>query len=228
MQNLRSRSTWRSRSAARILACLLTTSVVIVPLARPVEAAAAKQDSREKKARHAFAVGHFAEALDLFGALYADTLHPTYLRNIGRCYQNLDQPEKAIIAFKDYLRLAKGLTVAEKAEIDGYIAEMEALKRKQDVAAASAPDAAKPATTPIPVAATPQPQPAPGPMALTAPQPASQPQEQPAPFYKRGWFWGVVAGVVVVGVVSTLAATGAFSSSDPCSGRVCVNLGERR
>lgn len=227
MQLIGSRRRWRRCLVARVLACVLALTVVTVPLARPVHAAATKQDSREKKARRAFAVGRFAEALDLFGALYADTLHPTYLRNIGRCYQNLDQPDKAITSFKDYLRLAKGLTVAEKAEIDGYIAEMEALKRKQDMAAASSLEAARPAPTPIPAAAPPQPELAPESMVLTSPQPAPQPQEQASPFYKRGWFWGVVAGVVVVGVVSTLAATGAFSSSDPCSGRVCVNLGER-
>ncbi len=211
--------------AIRVLASLLAFGTVFVALVPETEAAAAKRDPREKQAKHAFAVGRFDEALELFASLYADTTHPTYLRNIGRCYQNLKQPDNAIRSFKDYLRRAGGLTVAEKAEIDDYIAEMEALKRRQEAAAPVAPEPAKPAAAAIaaPVPATP-PQPATAGLDLTT-QTSPAPSDNPSPFYKRAWFWGVVAGVVVVGVVSTLAATGAFSKSDPCSGRVCVNLG---
>jgi hypothetical protein len=48
-------------------------------------------DPRELKAREDFAGGRYQEALDLFARLYAESLHPNYLRNIGRCYQNLGQ-----------------------------------------------------------------------------------------------------------------------------------------
>ncbi len=194
-------------------------------------AASTKTDPREKRARQAFAAGRYTEALDLFATLYGDTVHPTYLRNIGRCYQNLEQPDKAINAFKDYLRLAKGLTVAEKREIDGYIAEMEAMKR-QEASASPAPiptasESPSQASTPLPTPslAKAEPTPSAGTTLTQATQPTpSAPEEDP--FYKKGWFWGVVGGVVVVGVVGALAASGAFSSSDQCSGRVCVNLGE--
>lgn len=43
-------------------------------------------------AREAFAIGRDQEALDLFGKLYAEKLHPNDLRNLGRCYQNLGDP----------------------------------------------------------------------------------------------------------------------------------------
>jgi hypothetical protein len=55
-------------------------------------------------------------------------------------------------------------------------------------------------------------------------QPA--PASAPAPFYKRTWFWGVVAGVVVAGTVAGLAAGGVFKakSNNGCpSGVVCLN-----
>ena len=36
-------------------------------------------------------------------------MHPTYLRNIARCHQNLGNPDKAISSFREYLRKARDL-----------------------------------------------------------------------------------------------------------------------
>src|SRR3954467_9650437 len=83
------------------------------------------------QASEAFGAGRYQEALDLFVKLYAEKLHPNYLRNIGRCYQNLGEPDKAISSFREYLRKAKGVTPEERAEIDGYIKEMEELKQQR-------------------------------------------------------------------------------------------------
>src|SRR5687768_18377716 len=93
---------------------------------------AARADSRDLQAREAYAAGRYQQALDIYAKLYAETLHPTYLRNVGRCYQNLEQPDDAIRSFREYLRKAKGLTAPQRAEIEGYIAEMEALKRRRE------------------------------------------------------------------------------------------------
>ena len=71
-------------------------------------------DSRELKAREAFAAQRYQEALDLFAKLYAETLHPVYLRNIGRCHQKLRQPEKAIDTFNEYLAKEKMITADER------------------------------------------------------------------------------------------------------------------
>ena len=106
------------------LSVLVASATVVAPLGRApaAQAASKKTDPHEIEARHAFAAGRYQEALDLYAALFADKLHPTFLRNIGRCYQNLRQPGQAINAFRDYLRQAKDLSAAEKAEIDGYVA----------------------------------------------------------------------------------------------------------
>ena len=85
----------------------------------------------EMKAREAFAAGRYEDALGLFAKLYAETLHPVYLRNIGRCHQKLRQPEKAIDKFNEYLAKEKKIAPDERAEIDGYIKEMEALRDEQ-------------------------------------------------------------------------------------------------
>ena len=58
-------------------------------------------------------------------------MHPTYLRNIARCHQNLGNADKAISSFREYLRKAQDLTPDQRAEIEGYIAEMEQLKQSQ-------------------------------------------------------------------------------------------------
>jgi hypothetical protein len=169
-----------------------------------------KVSPQELQARADFAAGRYAEALDAFAKLYAETLHPTYLRNIGRCYQNMDQPERAANSFREYLRKARELSADERKEVEGFIDEMELAKKKKDDAAAAV--AAKP------VDPTPPP---PAPLVLpAAPPPAPAPT--PTPFYAKGWFWGVVGGVVAAGVVGGLWAGGVFSSKSNCvSGYTC-------
>src|SRR4051812_1973988 len=101
-------------------------SVVMSALLAP-SAWAAATDKREMRAREAYAAGQYKEALDLYVKLYAEKLHPTYLRNIGRCYQLLGDPDKAINSFHEYLHKAGKLTTSERAEVEGYIHDMEAL-----------------------------------------------------------------------------------------------------
>ena len=196
-----------------ISAVILALSLIVVGIV-PTTAHAAKEkpekkdrkekkDPREMEAREAFAAGSYKEALDIYTKLYAEKLHPTYLRNIGRCYQNLHESDRAISSFREYLRKSKDMPTDERAEVEGYIKEMEDLQKQNA-------EAAKPAPQPLPVAAPPVPPVAqPQPVAYVE-QPAPAPE--PAPFYKRAWFWGVVAGVVVAGTVAGLAAGGVFNA----------------
>ena len=205
------------------LSVLLASAVGALCQAPVALAASKKADKREVEARHAFAAGRYQEAANLFAELYAEKPHPTYLRNIGRCYQNLHQPDQAINAFHDYLRQAKDLPSAEKAEIDGYIAEMEALKKKQDkaLAAPAPPPAPPPSHAPpppvIPAAGTVAPAETQAgsahPNLVQATTTPSEAPSQAEPFYARGWFWGVVGGAVVLGVAGGLWAGGVFSKA---------------
>ena len=105
-------------------------AVLVMVLA--LAGAAHADHAGEMKARESFAAGRYDEALELFAKLYAETLNPIYLRNIGRCHQKLKQPDKAIDAFHDYLaKGGKKISADEKAEINGYIKEMEALRDEQ-------------------------------------------------------------------------------------------------
>ena len=158
------------------------------------------------KAREAFAAGRYDEALDLFAKLYAETLHPVYLRNIGRCHQKMRQPEKAIDKFNEYLAKEKKISADERKEIDGYIKEMEALRDEQARQATPPP----PANPPPPVTPINPPPPPPNYYAAQPPPPttttsatlvvAAAAAEEEAPIYKKWWFWTGIGVVVVAGV----------------------------
>jgi hypothetical protein len=165
--------------------------------------AAPPVDRREIEAREAYVTGHYERALELFGKLYAETLHPTYLRNVGRCYQNLRDPGRAISTFRDYLRKAPALSAKERAEIEGYIAEMQALEREQA--------AAQPARAPDPprLAARPEPGPPP-PVVVAQPAPRALPEAKPS----RWWLWTALGVVVAGGVVTAVVLT--RKSDAPC------------
>ncbi len=194
-----------------------------------VQAAPKGKDKREIKAREAFSEGRFQDAADLFEKLYADKPHPTYQRNIGRCYQNLQQPDKAINAFRAYLSVGKDISPAERKEVEGYIAEMEALKKKQDDGQAASAAPPLRATTSIPLPAAPFADASKASTSETASLTAepTEPSPEPSqPLYKRGWFWAVAGTAVLVGVASGLFAAGVFKPAGQCpSGVSCKNLG---
>jgi tetratricopeptide (TPR) repeat protein len=175
----------------------LTVAVLLLSLALPDTARAAGDEGAEMKARTHFAAGEYKEALEIYARLYAETMHPTYLRNIARCHQNLGNSDKAISSFREYLRKARDLSSDQRAEIEGYIAEMEQLKQSK-----GSKPAAPPAAAPPPSEAS---APLVGPPTVTASSGA--PSDDDGPFYTRVWFWGVVAGVVAAGVVGAYLLT---------------------
>jgi hypothetical protein len=195
--------------SAAVLARSVAVLLAVAFIAAAPTATAQSADTREVEARKAYAAGRYKDAVEIYSNLYATTLHPTYLRNIGRCYQNLEEPQLAIKSYQEYLRKGS-VPPVERREIDGFIAEMEALKRQQ---AASTPGPAPPAPAPpapaMPAAAAPAPYSAvedtPVPSAAqssssSATLAARAPEPEPAstPFYTRWWFWTVL-GLVVAG-----------------------------
>jgi hypothetical protein len=189
----------------------------------------------EMKAREAFAAGRYDQALEMFAKLYAETLHPVYLRNIGRCHQKMREPQKAIDAFQDYLAKEKKISADERAEIDGYIKEMIALREEQaQKSQAPAPVtpiqptptpppgwtlAPPPASAPPPTWAAPPPGPAPGPGPGDSTMLVAQPGPPPAsssPFYAKWWFWTIVGVVVVGGVVTAVALSSGGTTRPDC------------
>ena len=167
----------------------------------------------ELQAREAFAVGDYTKAVALFGKLYAETLHPTYLRNVGRCYQNLGDPDRAIASFREYLRKAGDLSATERAEINGYIEEMKALERQRA-------EQTKPKESPG-VTRTPAPPP---PAAIVA-EPVRRdgpPIAEARPAGRRWWLWTAL-GIAALGAAGVTAALVLGRPSNaPCpTGKAC-------
>ena len=192
----------------------------------------------EIRARQSFAAGRYQDALDLFARLYAETLHPVYLRNIGRCHQKLREPQKAIDSFRDYLAKEKTISVEERQEIEGYVKEMQTLldEQKQSPPAAVAP--AVPVATPPPEptearkpAVVSAPGHAPEPVLAPAPSSAAAPSallvqvpsatEKPSdassspPIYARWWFWTAI-GAAAVGTVAAVFLIPGGVTRPPC------------
>ena len=199
------------RVSRRWLSCLVALVFTVVA-ARAAQAA----DTRELKAREEFAAGRFQQALDIFAKLYAETLHPVYLRNIGRCYQNLGDADHAIISFRDYLRKHESITAKERAEIEGFIAEMEQLKKQKGGGAAAtgeaspAPPRSESIVTPLPAA--PEPKSGAAPEALVT-APAAAAREESAPVYTRWWFWTLVGAAAIGAGLGIAAATGMLTKT---------------
>ena len=191
----------------------LRLSLIIALLLALSGRAVAQPPNSEKQAREYFAVGKYSEALEIYGRLYAETAHPTYLRNIGRCHQEMGEPDKAIASFRQYLSKAKDLKPSERQEVEGYIREMEELKRKREAAAAPAPP------PPRVSLAAPNPEAPPPPaMVSRAPEPAPE----SAPVYGRWWFWALVGGAAVAGGAALWASGALGGKSAKCpAGVMC-------
>lgn len=176
------------------------------PAGAPVAATAAPDDD-DVRARDLFVSGQYAAALVVYTRLYQQTRHPTYQRNIGRCHQMLRQPEEAIRWFEAYLRAVPALAPAERAEIQGYIAEMRALR-----ATNAAPPA--PVAPPVigPAATTPGWSPAPEPATVSV---TGEGGGASAPSSRKWWILTGV-GAVVVGVVVFAVLSSRGESRLPC------------
>ncbi len=177
---------------------------------------AAAPDSRDVAARDLFRTGRYAEALSIYVQLYTETHHPTYLRNIGRCRQMMRQPGPAIDSFRSYLRQARDLAPSERAEIEGYIAEMQRLE-------ASAAPAPALSTTPPSEAAPGQP-PTWAPVAPTTGDATAAPaahEGDASPLTHKWWFWTGIGALVIAGVIVAVAAGGGKDRLPCPTGAVC-------
>lgn len=178
-------------------------------------------DEHEVQGRALFARGDYQGALDIYVNLFAEKGDPVYLRNIGRCYQKLEQPDKAINSFNEYLRRGH-VKPSERSEVEGFIQEMEQLRKRQQATAATQPptenahsaahglDSPPAATTP-PVAAEPAaPTPATSseaPGTVLTQQAPTEPAAESGSITGRWWFWTALAVVVAGGAVGVYAAT---------------------
>jgi hypothetical protein len=153
-----------------------------------------------ERGRQLFQRGDFRAASAEFEAAYTAAHQPALLYNLGQCFRNLDEHDRAITAFRRYLDEAE-LAVEDQAEVLATIAELERAKaEKLAVAQRRERD---------PLRAAP-----------AGPRPA--PARSRA-LHRRWWFWPVVAGATTaVGVSAAYAFT---RPPDSDLGHITLKLG---
>ena len=173
--------------------------LVLVPifLAAPM-ARAANTESKEREARTACLAGDPAKGVQLLSELFVEKKDPNFIFNSGRCEEQSLNWRAASAKFQEYLRVAKKLSKAEKADAEKHIADCEALLAKEKRDAVTAPT---PAPPPAPEAM------APAPAAAVDPPVVQQTNPQPS----NGSGSGLrTAGVVTASVGVAALVTGIF------------------
>jgi hypothetical protein len=166
---------------------LLLAALLGLPLPAAAQTGPAGQtgdDPRPREAKAACAAGEIQKGVRLLADLYADTEDLTWVYNQGRCYQQNGWADEAIERFQEYLRRATDITPAERAEVEKFIAELEARRQRRE------PDIQT---------LTPPPMPA-GPVAVQAPLPPA-----PDPLDRRLTIGAItLGGVGLAGLVGGL------------------------
>ena len=97
--------------------------------------AAESREVREREARKACFTGNVDRGVEILVDLYGETGHPNYIYNQARCFERNGKYDQALLSYEDYLRKAKDLGEAERAQVEKSIAELRA---KVGVGAATA------------------------------------------------------------------------------------------
>jgi len=165
-----------------LLGFVVAGSALNLPTATGVASAAEldkKSNADANEALGLYKEGRYEEAAKIFVRL--SVAHPdmlVFVRNIGACYYYLRRNDPALSNLREYLARKKNITADDRAEVEGWIAELEHLRRQAaappaSVAAPSLPAPTSPAAT----------APVPPPLALSAAATASglPPTSSPAP-----------------------------------------------
>ena len=179
----------------------LVAVVVLTSSAFAGRAAAAEgREAREREARKACFTGNVDRGVEILVDLYGETGHPNYIYNEARCFERNGKYDQALLSYEDYLRKARDVGTAERAEVEKSITELRAKVAHGGVGAPAGTP-----TTPPPGAETPPglltpdlDKGGPGPGLLDAQQ--DRPPVEAAPQWQR-----------TAGVISLVAAGGALT-----------------
>jgi tetratricopeptide (TPR) repeat protein len=158
-----------------------------------------------QKALALYDEGRYEEALAGFQGAYSRRQMPWLLLNIGRTVQRLGRPKEAIGYYERYKKADPNIDPETERRVNKYIEQAQALLEQTptqpDMTVPTGPQQ-DPSGTPGTGTQPPQPT-TPQPLNLTPPQPPAETQPLATPIYKKWWFWTIIGGVVVAGVVGT-------------------------
>jgi tetratricopeptide (TPR) repeat protein len=170
-------------------------------------AAAAEARARYEAGVAAYEQGHFDQAIRAFERAHELDPAPILLFNIAQSYRKKGDPQQALLHYRRYLQADP--RAPDRAKVVSRIEELEGQL-------ASAPAvAASPALSPVrPTAATPDPA---APFIAAA---GPTPRTGERPLYRRPWFWGAMAGVVIAASAALLVSAqsrGGWSCGGDCN-----------
>jgi len=213
------------RTGRAAVVCAIGVAVLLGPpssaLADPVEAR-----KHFELGKRYFQVNEYRKAIDEFKAAHILEPDPAFLYNLAECHRRLGEDKEALTFYRRFLSLSPPGN-PQRAVAEKRVAEIEAAEANP---AAAPPAPSSPAVaTPAIVGAQPRPPPTiaepshmgarsavtlgASPDAAVAREPA--PVEPSRPFYKRGWFYGVVGVVVVGAVVGIIVASSGGGTEIP-------------
>ncbi|MBW2733004.1 MAG: hypothetical protein JRH20_11480 [Deltaproteobacteria bacterium] len=186
---------------------LILALVAILPLAvgaRPANAQSRKQRLQQAKKHYksgkaAFELGRFQKALGSYEEAYRIAALPGLLFNIGQCYRNLGELEKASFSFKLYLRKlpnARNRVAVQRllAELDQQlVAQQEQQRQEKELRAQQEQEQREREQRERDAALQRK--------MLEHPPQAPLP---PKPIYQKWWFW------TLIGVAASGAAAGIY------------------
>ena len=181
-----------------MMRALLLFLVLAAPPAHAENDVRARARARFDEAQLDYKLGRFDEALEGYRSAYELVAHPDLLFNIGQCYRQMGNCERALFFYRQFLEDAP--QAENRPLVMELIAECERIE----------PPAPPPPEPPPPAAPPPAPPPiaAPPPPAPPAPLVETEVQDEPAPIYTTWWFWtataAVVAAAAAVAVIATL------------------------
>jgi tetratricopeptide (TPR) repeat protein len=204
-----------------VTALLLALALQAAPASTTDEAKALFKDGET-----AYNLGQFDVALQKYTDAYKLKPLPGFLFNMAQCHKQLGNYERAAFFFGRFVDtsppkapnvdVAKGLLDEMKAkqkEVETKAADQKNAEEAKKADDARKADADKKAQDELKIAQLTPNEPVSSP--LVPPMPPPQVVED-TPTYKKGWFWGVVVGaVVVVGAGVTVGVIAANQKSAP-------------
>ncbi len=114
---------------------------------KPTAKASSPKEEKERAAKRACLNRDPDKGVELLTDLYVDTNEPVYIFNQGRCYEQNDRCEDAIVRFREYLRKTPAAADADRADAQKHIEDCEALLARRASEAAVTPPS-QPAAAP--------------------------------------------------------------------------------
>lgn len=171
----------------------IAISVAILLVALCAQAAAPNPNRAKAKALYESAITHYnlseyGDALTDFKEAYRLVNDPALLFNIAQCHRQLKAFDEAARVYRAYRR--ESPDALNRAEVDRIITQMDEAIAEQHTQSPPTGTLPPPVVAPVsPVVVTP---------VVVQPTTLVVSPDKPRPVYKKGWFWGVVAGAAVV------------------------------